>query len=361
MAYRRRSTRRRPRTTRRKKRTTRGSGSRWSKRTTTGRRPVSRTHSQHVRGFLSPFSATRPRLLDGAVSESQTHTHRATTSINIAQNKNGVFLIQPDIFVPVCWMTDTTTTGVAYSSAATTDIYWDTSGVPGSSLSGHLSKSGNIDRWRMVSQAVRLSLINTTDADDGWFEAYRITSSPEMLDFELRELNATPNFGAMIPRNTFFNDVMNNTEANGDRVSYSCGPLKDLNGFEFKLTPLTKDHNFKFIYNNYELQGAESYVIGPPRSWRIGVDDVLPFQKVFEAQRDTGWDSVIIIIHAGSTLIGSTLLVDHVQNCEVVYEHTSSLARFQQPTVTDVQLHEAVRAMHLRANKKAAVRTMKID
>ena len=165
MAYRRRSTRRR--STRRKKRTTRGSGSRFTKRTGTGRRSIARTHVQHVKGFLHPFSATRPRLLDGAVSESQTHTHRTTTSINIAQNKIGVFLIQPDIFVPLCWMEDTTTTGVAYGSASVDDIYWDTSGVPSTTASGHLSKIGNIDRWRMVSQAIRLSLINTTDADDG--------------------------------------------------------------------------------------------------------------------------------------------------------------------------------------------------
>ena len=100
-------------------------------------------------------------------------------------------------------MEDTTTTGVAYGSASVDDIYWDTSGVPSTTASGHLSKIGNIDRWRMVSQAIRLSLINTTDADDGWFESYRITSSPEMLDFELKDTNSTPNVGAMVPRNLF--------------------------------------------------------------------------------------------------------------------------------------------------------------
>lgn len=135
-----------------------------------------------------------------------------------------------------------------------------------------------LTNWRLVSQALRLSLVNNCEANDGWFEAIRIdtdqqefanwdhvptgvpsnaafgvvgaqTVVPLQTSQELDQVSApTTPPGAAI--NTGSQEVnlpgcrLANIPSFATHPTYTTGKLKDLHKYVFQLRPTKRQHEF---------------------------------------------------------------------------------------------------------------------
>jgi hypothetical protein len=147
--------------------------------------------------------------------------------------------------------------------------------------------AARLAKWRIVSTALKINLINSSEFNDGYFEAIRISMGVENdahdEDALRTELNAA---------------VTNNNTQMIDQPSYVTGKLKDIHKFVFQSRPDGLNHDFN------------------------SNTDTL----------DNGFDCVLIRI-TGRTVAGAdtnvTKLMCHVvSNQEIVYKSTYALSRF---------------------------------
>jgi hypothetical protein len=320
---------------------------------------LSREARDNIVGFMNPFSGTRPRIMDGECFSSSTISHRDTESYVIPQNKTAIFYIQADIMVPLVFQTDITSSTINFSRASADVMRWDTSSMPSTTGGGIIEKQGDIDRWRHVSSGIKLALLNTAETNDGWWEAYRVTSTPEIDQLVLQEYPAALGTGALVPAVSWFDSLSNNIQFNRERHSYCAGALKDIDKYMFTLKPIQKDHTLNHMYHNYKTLESAAYVGPAPQQWQISRTTGLSWKPIYDSQRDFTWDALCIVIHAGATSVGSNILLDHNVNLEVMYENTSGLSQYHTPTINSPDLHNAVRQQHAARTIQAAVRTMR--
>ena len=143
-----------------------------------------------------------------------------------------------------------------------------------------------LSKWRLISSGIKLSLINNSDSNDGYFEAIRFTSG----------LTQGGNVDQSILRAELANIV---TSSMIDQPSYVAGKLRDIHKYQFQLKPDGINHDF---------QDNKAYL-------------------------DNGFDMVLIRIQgrddqAGGDTSKTQLLAHAVSNQEMVYSITSKWSRF---------------------------------
>ena len=311
----------------------------------TGGTAIPKTVAENVKGILDPHAPVRPKIMDTAVSESQTHPNRMVTTYNIGANQDAIFVLQPDISHPLIALNDPTNgaqltvTGGLFTNFA--DFHWDVTNMPAGVGRGYITKQGDIDRWRLVSQGVKMQLLNTTDTNDGVFRCFRITSTCPVKDMGLIERAASTNEAYLRPTGNYLKFIYDQIASSApERLSYHAGALKDIGSVRFQNQPLDDDHPFKLLRNDYEIRESDQYSPTGVKQWYVGADGVLGWSQLADATHDKTYDSVVILVTAGNS--GSTLLIDCAQNLEVVYEQESQLARYHTPAVTHTTAQIAV-------------------
>lgn len=207
-------------------------------------------------------------------------------------------------------------------------------GNPASTLKQH-EASGGVSHWRIVSQGCKLSLLNTEDNSDGWFEVVRLNVNTDVQYFRSVALQGDDNHGANnqldpgLAQNNAFNAQLNNRyciplltptgafDINmNDMIShptYYAGKLKDIHLEKFILTSKKAEHDFIDVNDAYVGAGQ-----GFQYSNEFWVRDNI----------DTAWDMVLIKINGRAAAPQSKLLLHTIQNQEVKYKSNASLARF---------------------------------
>lgn len=317
----------------------------------TGRSYMPYNIKQNIRGLLNAHAPVKPRIMDGAVSESQTHNNRTSTTVTFPTSQIGLILMQPDCLVPLVYRTSALGLTTSIRNNAN-DLHLDTTNMPAGTGAGFIRKQGDIDRWRVVSQSVKIDLLNTTETNDGYFQCFRVSSTAPVAEQRLTD-SVIPNEGFLEPESSWLGTLQTANNAATERPSYFSAPLKDIGKYEFHLNPFAESHPFIHIPDNFEIQSSASYVPGPPQSWTIGRGDSLAYQKLFDSVHDKTFDMLAIVIFAGSTPSGSQLLVDSAQNLEVVYETDSALARYHQPATSAPAAQNAVH-QHQTGNRTSA-------
>lgn len=318
---------------------------------------------ENIRGFLDPHSSARPKLMDDAQNRSQTHSTRIRTEMNFAQNFVGCILIQPDILAPLIHR-DHAITGADVPADATTGLtnnntellinitQLNTDGV--ADVETHVDKEGDIDRWRLVSQGLRCTLLNTEDNNDGWFECVRLTGVPALNDQWLKRVDVSSDYGYLTPNLIYVNDIYNNF-ISGKSVmdmSYFSGPLRDIHLYNFNLNPMVVNHPYRTVRQTFSLDSVTAYS-STYNGWSITKDEVNDYQELFDAQHDYNFDSIAILVHASAKTDGSKLLLDVAQNAEVIYENESKLSRYHEEGIKHSKLNNELHS-HLHSRSKAA-------
>mmetsp|Transcript_18518 Transcript_18518/g.27452 ORF Transcript_18518/g.27452 Transcript_18518/m.27452 type:complete len:479 (+) Transcript_18518:118-1554(+) len=240
--------------------------------------------------------------------------------------------------------------------------------LPGS-LKGTLIERGQIGKWRTLSSALRLNLLNSDEYNDGWFEAIRMNERLACNHWELtadgyktQDTAAGETFGfgnggldgAYVKPNDELIDHIE-TKNWAENPTYICDKLKNIHKYQFGLVPHQPVNMLKEVTRGYEFNhgtlqtGDTPFAVGDPSAdlteckkltWRTNFQPGdIEATKLIEDVIDFDHDMVCIRIHpsmlrvnnqteVNQPLISSKLLLDHVCNQEVVYDTDHQLAKF---------------------------------
>jgi hypothetical protein len=181
----------------------------------------------YTKSLLDPFDKTisQPKLLDGKVARLSGIRLQATGEITCA---------------------GTGTTYVALFPGASNVIAWKVDEAAGPitphAFAGHLDSvndRSNVKSCRTVGTALRLSLVNSADQNEGYWEAARVPTNH--LDFSFSGSHVgegTTSLTVSLPMGGTGNVDLSNY------ATYLTGKLRDIHRFQFKLSAI--DNNIKF-------------------------------------------------------------------------------------------------------------------
>ena len=290
----------------------------------------------YTKSLLDPFDKgmSQPKLLDGKVARSSGIRLRATGEITCNSSGSTYIALIPGASNVICWRVD--------DNVMTPEV----TPLP---FQGHLDSvedRANVKATRTVGTALRLSLVNSADQNEGYWEAARIPSCA--LDFTFTAVQgAIVADGAFVVDSSYtiaslgttdftligaMDNVIGTTftatgtgdglgggtatitthssalslslSSVGDLSNYSTyltGKLRDIHRYQFKLNAIDNDINFNRCINE------------PPE-----VTDFVSEQ----------WDTVLIKVH-GRVEIGapSMMMYDCISAQEVIYKENTALAR----------------------------------
>ena len=409
----RRSTRSRSRSSRSRTRRVSGAPRRVRRSTSKARNLKSRkiTASAETRnslaGFINAFASTHgARIPDGSVTHSLGSHHRNVADISYSNQvwdtieaivypglHGGVVYRAANLnqavgnqFTPVSYIdynnSDCNLNGKVAYTVVDSDVY---------SQSALTEVDGGLSRWRAVSQALRLTLINSDERNDGWWEACRFAYTPKMIDWEvgypedgrLEEQDEEGTRDGLFPfvdasyrpNANIFEDFHNTVNATSnwaniaDQKSFAVGALKHVHNKQFNLCHIAKDEEFKQVYraHNLNFENFEQEVIGSVPSPNVNEDiewteNSLRFKselgscdgkRLHDSFVDENLDFIYIRIHMG--IGNSRMLLEHAANHEIVYENDSPLAKFMLPGVNHPATNAARSVRNTHASSPASI------
>ena len=245
----------------------------------------------YTKSLLDPFDKgmSQPKLLDGKVSRSSGIRLRATGEITCNSTGSTYIALIPGASNVLCWRVDDDPMVPEVTPAP---------------FQGHLDSSNdrlNIKGVRTVGVALRLSLVNSADQNEGYWEAARVPTSS--IDFSFHKTvigdpNANP------PTVDQYDSTVSMSMGSIDLSNYQTyltGKLRDIHRYQFKLNAVDNDINFSRVLTE------------PP-----AVDQFISEQ----------WDTILIKVH-GRVEIGapSMIMYDCISCQEVIYKENTALAR----------------------------------
>jgi hypothetical protein len=236
----------------------------------------------YTKSLLDPFDKgmSQPKLLDGKVSRSSGIRLRATGEITCNNSGSTYIALIPGVSNVICWRVDNDA-NVPEVTPSTFQGHMDT-----------ITDRANVKGSRTVGTALRLSLVNSADQNEGYWEAARIPTNA--LDFSFTEIPPGPSVSTAVSMTLGSLDLSN-------YQTYLTGKLRDIHRYQFKLNAIDNDINFS-------SQRTE-----PPEV------------KNFVSEQ---WDTIIIKIH-GRVEVGapSMIMYDCISCQEVIYKENTALAR----------------------------------
>lgn len=241
----------------------------------------------YAASFLDPFdgSITQPKIFDGSVTRSSGLKFRQTGNITLdATGADNFIFIFPGLSNGMAWK-------IGAGSWTTTNAY--------PTHLGDTTNRGNVRRSRLVSQGLKLSLLNSSDDNEGYWEAIRVPY--DALTFADAAAPVGEDY-KVIPGGAYVANYTTTTLANFN--TFQTGRLRDLHRFLFKLNSVAPDHPFKEILS----------IAGQP-------SDV-------QTLMDTNFDMIVIRLVGRIDAVTPTMLqYDFICNQEVVYKDDTVMAR----------------------------------
>ena len=239
----------------------------------------------YTKSLLDPFDKgmSQPKLLDGKVQRSSGIRLRATGEITCNQAGSTYIALIPGVSNVLTWRVDDDQTIPEHTAPP---------------FQGHLDSvpdRANIKAVRTVGAALRLSLVNSADQNEGYWEAARIPTCA--IDFKFNEPDPA---GAPGVTDSTVSMNLGNLDLSNYQT-YLTGKLRDIHRYQFKLNAIDNDINFQRCIA--EPPTVESFV-------------------------SEQWDTIIIKVH-GRVEVGapSMMMYDCISAQEVIYKENTALAR----------------------------------
>jgi hypothetical protein len=241
----------------------------------------------YLQSLIDPFNqtVTSPKILDGSVTRSSGVRFRNTGSITLDATGAPTYII---LFGGFSYGLNWKTAAGAPSMPAINPSHL---GLP--------TDRASIRQIRLVSAGLQLSLENSSDENEGYWEAIRIPCMSD-IDFTQTDLVAPlgEDYGIRVVNSFAWPDMANHS-------TFQTGKLRDLHRFQFKLNSVAPDHPFK----------------------RIVANNVSPFNNQLI---DDFFDVVVIkVVGRIDAVTPSSLRYNTVSNQEVVYTDGTALSRLQ--------------------------------
>lgn len=251
--------------------------------------------------YHDPFSrATKqPKIPDGKVTESLGFQTQAVGEM--ISNQNIVHcLLYGGIDAGLMFLGDTVSAAAYTGSQSHVVGFTGSNGVDWASVGiggGVIDMLDDYSQWRLVSQGLKLALLNPVEQDDGWWEAVRVTEPLATIDYILHTKDSSKDegiLGTVAPQGLL--DRFANKNLVNER-SYATGLLRDIHKHAFNLHPQKDEHDFSQQTDKYTLEASDVTVVNATdvvASLGIGRKNV---QGLIEQVIDTSHDFLYIRIH----------------------------------------------------------------
>lgn len=214
---------------------------------------------------------------------------------------------------------------------------------------GEQVDASRVVQWRVVSQALRLSLNNNCEESDGWFEAIRIDTVADSTSSNWEVVGGVPVAKGRLKKlataafvafgqNQFYWAGANTNTNFIESHSYVTGKLKDIHKYIFQLRPMVREHSFTKLS---PTNSADSYV-------------------------DGNFDTIVIKIHGkfpdlqlpapppGTPPTNASRFTAHwICNQEVVYDENSNLSRYHSECKYSESAMQAMKTTNVSRGMKA--------
>lgn len=319
----------------------------------------------HCAVIRNPFSTAvaNAKIPDGSVALSTSCRYSVSTTVT---DTNGSIdlLLAGGLF---CGLTTTTSPSIStekqgnFTFGTTSRSFTN---VKTGDFNLLTQSAGTPNQYRIVSQGLRISLINNSQDNDGWFEAIRCSPSNSYTDWGIVPAVAGPPAEPLT-----IAPSMNRYEGDGSagsnlflpaqsnwamNPSYIAGKARDLSKHNFILH---RQENNDFI----EIpQVCDLTTTDAPASPLTGVNVFSSLNDMSPWWVDKQMDSILIRIRSNTSgnNAGSMVLHLHmVQHVEECYDERSDVFRFMSKCPTNLSLYNATMAAMKRDMKPSIIRS----
>jgi hypothetical protein len=193
-----------------------------------------------------------------------------------------------------------------------------------------------INKWRLVSQAIKLVLVNNSDENDGWWEAIRIPVDNDAGDWMQMVGTTSVTDGSSAVAEPLSVLMPKRQVIDYDFVShptYMSGKLKDIHKMTFQLNSTSGSHEFTKMKKKFVLDN-ETRLSDATGLFSTDTTDVSAF---VDQAMDMQFDRLVIRINgrtgtSAAAGTGTRILAHVISNQEVIYEPGTFATRFHAPT-----------------------------
>lgn len=289
----------------------------------------------------NPFSTAtnQPKIPDGRAPASMGGKRNLMTTINFDQYDTWDIIISPRFDTPIYYATETRATNAATPVIDGIGTFMDnhpftTSYVStDSTTQAKQNTSSEISKIRLVSQGTKITLTNSTDDNDGYFEAFRFAPGKSSQTYLCQAATGTAGEPYLqqtkVATDMFDNNVRPAVEDGSPFVmnlaskgNYVTGKLRNLHRYTWVNKPQVKDVDFKDLPTNLNVGAA-------PTATSITSAAAVAWQ-------DWDYDVIWIRVHGrgiptaqqGGCCLPTKLMVHCTQNIECVFGEQNLMHSF---------------------------------
>lgn len=339
----------------------------------------------------NPFSTltTSPKIPDGSVNASLTMRDCVSSQYNSKRGQM-TFVLYPGFHAHLAVIQGDGVDTVVYNNHTsegnrrTTNKTNHPDQNPKSTLIELENSPECPNQWRVVSQGLRLTLLNSSLNNDGYFEAIRLNPTYDDNDFSISAIAAadhriqageqvyiTPNVLSFENRIANPTAVSTGTSITSDSAgtqskgknwanhpSYITGRLRDLHKYTFLLKSQKDEHEF------VKLEEIENIVLDSTIPGSSN-DNLHAHSEIYRNANgssfgyvDKSMDVVLIRVLAR---FGDEFYIhaNSVQYTEGVYDNSSVYSKFMTTCIANKQLYESTRQFLIKDPKPGNIRTPK--
>lgn len=284
--------------------------------------PITNAAYRQIAVMKNPFEEVmNPKIPDGQCSQSLGFKNQAVADFVIGEDVVNIFFfpgIGAGMFIDKRRINDTTV-GSAWMRFDNEHLKFTFGGGPAPLVSLTQDDATLAARWRVVSQACKVTLVNGTDDNDGWWEAIRFVPPKTPEDYDANDASG------VIPApvdGSFWGKISVGYGAGTNMINtpgYTTGKLRDLHKHMFYLQTHQNSHPFRELEKVYQWSNDEPQA----HEW----------EQTLNALWDHSMDVVLLRIHGNSQIVANscckpTRLMFHlVQNQEVIYANNGILSQ----------------------------------
>ncbi|UNI72628.1 MAG: capsid protein [Avonheates virus SG_146] len=328
--------------------------------------PASQLAARQLEVYHNPFSnaTAQPKIPDGKVGESLGQTFVKVEEVGGTGTQNGIFhmLMFPGLQAGLI-ATQTTTAEAAFPSTGYKFQIFNYSDGNMINFSSHnqanfgvgkVNLIENYDSWRVVSQGLKLKLLNPAEENDGWFEACRVSYRNQTDDFYLQTNTAVGNknnSGVVHPARVL--ESMKSQDI-AQENSYVTDTLRNIEHHQFNLNPMRNEHDWIKPLHELDFKTGQTVLHVDTDKVTVFQDGIPEVQQFIDSNIDRSYDMIYIRVHGRNAAPSfSRLHAQLTSNHEVIYSVEERDSRYHNRTVIAKNLEEHASAK--RGTNKASV------